>query len=383
MINYGKQNIDKKDINEVIKSLNQDLLTQGNYLKRLEKYSKNFFKVKYSLACNSGTSAIFLALKAIDVKKGDNIIIPAINFVAASNVSKLLGANIFFCDVCSDTFQSNKKTITDCIKKYNLKKIKAIFSMHLGGVSNYYKEIFSVKKKYNCYLIEDACHALGGEYFSKNQPIGSCIFSDITIFSMHPVKTITSGEGGIITTNNRTLAKKIISLRSHGIDNKKNYFYDVKNHSLNFRISEMNCALGYSQFKKIKKYVHKRRKIAVRYSDNLKKYNDLIKIINFDKQNYSACHLIIIKINFTKLNINYDKFYKILKKKKIFSQLHYIPTYKFSIFSKVNQKKIKLENSEIYCKNCISLPIYFDLKFSDVDYVSEVIIKTLKKYLKI
>ena len=382
MLNYGRHHIDQKDLREVIKSLKGNFLTQGTYLQKLEKYSKKYFKVKNVICCNSGTAAIHLALMSIGLKKGDNVIIPAINFVAASNISKIMGANIFFSDIDQDSFQINAKTVVDCIKKNNLKKVKVIFSMHLGGAPIHHNELYLLKKKLKCYLIEDACHALGGRYYENNFPVGSCKYSDITTFSLHPVKSITSGEGGMLTTNNKNLADKVLALRSHGIVKKKNYYYDVRFNSLNYRISDINCALAFSQIKKIKIFIEKRIKIAERYSENLKKYNDFLEIVNFKKKNYSAWHLLIIKINFKKINLSYNSFFQILLKNKIQAQLHYLPTYKFTIFKKKKKKLFFLKNSEFYSKNCLSIPLYYDLKITEVDYVSKVIKNILDKYLK-
>ena len=211
-------------------------------------------------------------------------------------MSKILEANIFIADVDSSTYQLSKLKLLECLKKNKLKKIKAVFTMHLGGSAIHQKEIFDLKKKYNFFLIEDACHALGGKYSNTNKLVGSCKYSDISIFSLHPVKVATAGEGGLICTNNTKIARIIKTLRSHGITKRTKYFYEIKNCSFNFRLSDINCALGLSQFSKIDKFIIKRREIARQYYKNFKSYKNKIRIVNYHDLNYSAWHLLIIEV---------------------------------------------------------------------------------------
>ena len=167
--------------------------------------------------------------------------------------------------------------------------------MHLGGSAIHQKEIFDLKKKYNFFLIEDACHALGGKYSNTNKLVGSCKYSDISIFSLHPVKVATAGEGGLICTNNTKIARIIKTLRSHGITKRTKYFYEIKNCSFNFRLSDINCALGLSQFSKIDKFIIKRREIARQYYKNFKSYKNKIRIV-IPRPKFSAWHLLIIEV---------------------------------------------------------------------------------------
>ena len=376
MFNYGKHFISTKDKKEVLKSLNEELLTTGKYVVDLEKQFSKILGCNFSISCNSGTAGIHLALMAINLKKGDNVLIPSINFVAAASICKLMGANIYFVDVNETSFQSDYDCFKNTIKQNKLKKIKAIFLMHLGGFPAIdIKDILLLKKKFNCTIIEDACHALGANYKSnKKKYVGNCDYSDFSIFSLHPVKSITAGEGGVVCTNSKSYYEKIKTLRSHGITKKNKFRYEIYFNSLNYRLSDINCALALSQLRSLKKFILKRRKNANRYFKNFEEFikNGVVDIINYKFYKYSAWHLLILKINFNKIKISYENLYDQLKKKGILTQLHYIPTYKFNAFKNLpyTQKKLN-KNSEFYFKNCISIPIFYDLSLKDVDYISK------------
>ena len=381
-IPYGRQYIDSRDIKSVSQALKQNLITTGNYVKKFEDKISKFLKAKYVASCNSGTSALHLAFMAIDLKKNDIIIMPAINFIAAYNMAKLMNAKIFLADVDSLTGQMTPETLLNCIKLNKLKKIKAIVTMYLGGYPENVIEFCNIKKKLKCYLIEDACHALGAKYLYNKQyfPIGSCNHSDIATFSLHPVKTITTGEGGLVTTNNKILYNRIISSRSHGIHKDKNFHwkYSINESGFNYRLSDINCALGLSQLKKINKFINYRKKVFSIYQDNLKKINYIINLPSYYQKNKPSFHLFLISVNFKSLKLNKDKLLKFFKKNNILAQYHYIPIYKFKLFN----KKINLnffKGAEAYYKNTISLPIFFNFKFESQKFILERIKSFIKK----
>jgi len=380
-IPYGRQFIDLDDQVAVKKTLQGDFITTGNKVIEFEKNLKIFTKSNFAVTCNSGTSALHLSFLAINLKKDDVVIMPSINFIAAFNMCQNLNAKIYLSDVDPIHGKMTPYLLERCIKKNKIKKIKAIVTMHLGGQPDYINEFFSIKKKYNCYLIEDACHALGARYKVENKifNVGSCKHADLCTFSFHPIKSITTAEGGAITTNKKNLYKKICLLRSHGIErSKKNYHwsYDIKSIGFNYRLSDINCSLGISQLKKINKFIKKRKSIAERYLKHFKKYNKYIKIPQVNKNVYPSWHLFLISINFKKLNSNKDNFLLYLKKNKIFAQYHYIPIYRLSIAKK---KYHKNKNSEIYFKNSVSLPIFYNLKDKEqkkvMNYVTNFITK--------
>jgi len=366
MIPYGRQFVSMTDIRFVSNALRQDLITTGSYVNKFENRIKNIIGSKYVAVCSNGTSALHLALLAINLRKNDIIIIPAINFIASYNMAVTMGAKIYLADVDPDTGQMTPRTLTECIKKNNIKKIKAIITMYLGGNVENILEFYNIKKKFRCYIIEDACHAFGSKYISKKEYkyVGCCEYSDIATFSFHPVKTLTTGEGGAITTNNSLFFERIKLYRSHGIIRKKksHWLYDIDQSGYNYRLSDINCALGYSQLSNMKNFLLKRRKIFSFYNLKLKKYDQFCRVLNSLHINNSSCHLLIIKFNLTKIKTTKEKIINFFLRNKIFLQQHYIPIYKFKIY----KKNLILKYSEEYFKSCISFPIYYNLKYKDL-----------------
>jgi dTDP-4-amino-4,6-dideoxygalactose transaminase len=381
-IPYGRQYIDSQDIKFVSKALKEDLITTGGYVKKFENKISKFLKVKYAVSCSSGTSALHLALMAINLKKDEVIIMPAINFIAVYNMARLMNAKIFLADVDPLTGQMTPETLLECIKNNKLKRIKAIVTMYLGGYPENVIEFYNIKKKYKCFLIEDACHAFGARYKYRNKKfyIGGCKHSDLATFSFHPVKTLTTGEGGIVTTNNKVLANKVLLLRSHGIKRKKNkhWEYNIQNLGFNYRLSDINSALGLSQLSKIKKFINFRRKIYKSYQKFLINNPNII-LPKYNKKNDSAFHLFLISIKSNSKLIK-NKLFNFLIKSKIFAQYHYVPIYRFSCFKeKLNYKKFS--NSEYYYRNSLSIPFFYNLSLKNQNYVLKKI-KIFFEYLK-
>ena len=378
-IPYGKQFIDKTDKNLVLASLSNDLITTGPFVEKFENQLKKYLKSKYSYVCSSGTAAIHLAMMSINLKKDDIILMPAINFIASYNIAKIMQLKVYLVDVDELTGQITSDKVLECIKKNKLKKIKALIVMYHGGYPENSKKYNNIKKKYNFFIVEDACHALGSEYKYKKKSfkVGSCKHSDVSTFSLHPVKTITSGEGGIVTTNNIKIAKNIKLLRSHGIlRNKKKYWeYDVLKHGFNYRLSDINCALGLSQLEKINFFLKKRKTIYKKYKLELQNFNPHLLLPKYSKNIKSSHHLFIINIMFDKIKKNKNHFLKYLNKNNILGQYHYIPIYKFSSYK---EKFFSFPGSEKYFKNSVSIPIYVNLSFKD----QKKIIKTIKDYFK-
>ncbi len=376
IFNYATQSIDKKDIQAVIKTLKSKYLTKGNVTLNFEKKIKDFCKSKYVCATINASASLLMACKSLGISKNDYVWTSNITYIASINCAMHLGAKIKLIDIDTTNnicIHSLKKELVSAKKKNKLPK--AIITVHLSGLPCDLKKIQKLSKIYKFKIIEDASHAFGSSY--NGSKIGSCKFSDLTVFSFHPVKNITTAEGGAVTTNDAQLYKKLLLIRENGhdfsqIDVKKfPTKYDISTLGYNFRINEINSSLGISQIKKSNRFIKLKRKIAKLYFDKL----NLPEITLPDKKilEISALHLFIIKINFKNLKIDKFKLIKILKEKNININCHYIPLSKFSIIKK-NTKTPKLINSEIYFKEAISIPMYPDLNYQKQIYF----IKTLK-----
>ena len=382
-IPYGRQYLDSSDVIEVSKALKRNSISGGSLINKFENKIKLFTQSKFQIVCNSGTSALLMSFMSINLKKNDTVICPSINFTATNNILKFLGTRVFLADVDPITGQMTPETLLECIKKNNIKKVKAVVTMYLGGRPMNAERFFHLKKKFNFILIEDACHALGSEYRYKNSfiKIGSCKHSDICAFSLHPLKTITAGEGGILTTNNKKIYQKAKLFRSHGIIRSKNHYnYDVISSGLNLRLSDINCALATNQLKKIKVFLKKRKNIYRWYSQKLKKYNKFLHIPFQDSNEISCNHLFQINLKIGNLKITRDNIIKILLQKKIYTQIHYIPIYKHSNFLKLN--KTYLKNSEKFYHTTLSLPIFYSMNKENVNYIVSCLGKILEKNKK-
>lgn len=376
MIPYGKQKIDKSDIKEVTKAIKESLLTTGPKVEKFQNEIKKYTNAKYSVVCNSGTSALYLAFLSINLKPGDVVVMPAVNFIASFNICKILKAKIYLADIDPVKGIITPENLNKVIKKNNLKNIKVVITMHMGGKAENVGKFFELKKRFKFKIIEDSCHAFGSKYTYKKKlyNVGCAKHADISTFSFHPIKTITTGEGGAITTNNKNLFHKINLFKSHGIirsKQNKHWEYDIKTVGLNFRLSDINCALGLSQLKKINSFLTIRKNIAKLYEQEFRKLNLNISFPEVNKVQ-NAWHLYIINYDFKNLK-NKDNFFRYLKKNKIIAQYHYIPIYRLSIGNNFR----KLPGSEKYYKNSVSLPIFVGLKKKH----QLLIINKIKNYL--
>ena len=359
MIFYGKQSINQNDINAVVNVLKSDFLTQGPKVSEFENDLASYCGSKYSKVVSNGTTALHLAYLAIGLKHGDIMWTTPNTFVATTNAALYCGAIVDFVDIDVKTYNlstaSLKEKLIQAKKDGNLPKL--VVPVHFAGQSCEMKDIWELSKEYGFKVIEDACHALGGEY--QNKKVGGCEFSDMAIFSFHPVKMITTGEGGAIMTNNETLDSRVALLRSHGIvkDKSKNnddWHYEQQELGFNYRLTDIQAALGISQLKRLDLFVEKRREIAMRYLNELK----YVELPYQHPDTKSSWHLFVIKVKHRK------KVFNELKKRGITTQVHYIPVNKQPYY-----KGTALENSENYYKECLSLPIYVDLTMKEQDTV--------------
>jgi UDP-4-amino-4,6-dideoxy-N-acetyl-beta-L-altrosamine transaminase len=382
MIPYNRQNISSLDIKKVIKTLKSDYITTGLEVPRFEKKITEIVKSKYAVVCNSATSALHLSCIVLGLKKNDTIWTSANGFVADANCALYIGSKVEFVDIEKSNFNLDceylEKRLWTSKKNNTLPKI--LIPIHFGGSPCNMERIHFLSKKFNFKIIEDASHALGG-FYNKN-PIGICKYSDLTVFSLHAVKMITTGEGGVITTNNRTLYEMLLSLRSHGIirENKKlinknmpNWYYEQRFLGFNYRMTDIQASLGISQLKRLNFFIRERRKIADFYNKNLK-----LLPINTpkDKKGFrSTYHLYVITIN-KKLR---NKLYNYLLNKGVKCNFHYIPTYRQPYYRRFKYKRKNYPNMELYYKSGISLPIYVGLKQKDLKYI----VKLIKIFLNL
>ena len=382
-IPYSRHFLDIDDKKAVSESLSSKSISNGDYVKKFETNVVQYCKSNYGFSCNSGTSALLLAFLSINLKKNDIVVIPSINFIAAASMASFLKAKIYFADVSPTTGQMTPENLLECINKNNLKNIKAVVTMYLGGAPNNVEDFFILKKRYKFYLIEDACHAFGADYFIKNKKykVGSAQHSDICCFSFHPLKTITTGEGGFLTTNKNSLAKKINLIKSHGIirDPKKHWKYSIEDLGFNFRLSDINAALGLSQLKKINIFLSKRKEASNLYTKHIRDNYNFITLPQYSKKINSGHHLFVVHIDFKKLKVTKDQLFSFLLKKKIFIQYHYIPQYYFKVLNNNLIKNQKFYGAEKFYNSALSLPIYPYLKNKEIIYILESVKKFISK----
>jgi UDP-4-amino-4,6-dideoxy-N-acetyl-beta-L-altrosamine transaminase len=373
IIPYGRQNINQIDIDNVISVLKSDFLTQGPVVSIFEKELASFAKSKYAVAVNSATSALHIACLSLGLKKGDILWTSPISFVASSNCALYCGADVDFVDIDPKTYNMSVLELEKkLIKAKRLNKLpKIVIPVHLAGQSCDMEAIHALSKKFDFKIIEDASHAIGGKYKGRN--IGNCTYSDITIFSFHPVKIITTGEGGAILTNDELLYGKSQQLRSHGITRNPiemskpidgPWYYEQLDLGFNYRITDLQAALGISQLKRINLFVRKRQKIARLYNKLLNNSKLILPYQN--KETKSSFHLYIIRVP-SESNFVRRELFERLRANGILVNLHYIPIYKHPYYqSRYKIDESNFPQSEKYYEEAISLPIYYDLKEAEI-----------------
>ena len=374
ILNYSRQAIDSFDVKSVSQTLKNDLLTQGNILERFEKALKNYLRAKYCVVTSSGTSALQIAGRLMNFKKGDKVLLSPLTFCAAANVVISYGATPVFLDVEYDTCNISLLELLKYLKK--TKNVKALIATDYGGVPCDWKKIYKICKKKNILIINDNCHSLGSKYYGRKDYAAK--YADIVIQSFHPVKHITTGEGGALITNNKKIFQKAFNLRSHGIirNLKKYWIYDIKQFSFNYRISEINCALGLTQLKKLDKRINFKRKVARNYDRFFKKFN-FIKIPQNNKVLFNSYHLYPLKIEFDKIKSSRYELFKFFLKKNIRLQLHYVPTYRLSVFKKY-KKFGSFNNTEKLYNQIVSIPMFYNMSSKELKKVKKTFLDFFK-----
>ena len=365
MIPYGQQNIDEHDIAEVIEVLKSSFITQGPAINNFEKAITDYTGANHTVAVNSATSALHLACLALDVKEGDLVWTTPISFVASANCALYCGASIDFVDVDSTTFNLCPKQLEQKLIVAGDKLPKVVIVVHMAGQPCDMKAIYKLSQQYNFKVIEDASHAIGASY--DKQKVGNLPYSDITVFSFHPVKIITTGEGGAATTNSEQLAHKLQLLRSHGVTRDINllekndgpWYYEQLELGYNYRMTDIQAALGTSQIKRLDKFIEKRHQIA-KFYDAAFADNEHIKTPHQESISHSSYHLYIIQLK-DHMVPKHQEIFTALRKEGVGVNLHYIPIYLHPYYRKMGFKPGYMPKAEDYYKRSISIPIFYNM----------------------
>jgi UDP-4-amino-4,6-dideoxy-N-acetyl-beta-L-altrosamine transaminase len=364
-IPYGRQSINDRDIFSVVKTLRSDYITQGPKIKQFEEFLAEYCGAKYAVAVSSGTAALHIACLAAGLGKDDTLWTPPNTFVASANCALYCGARPDFVDINFLTYNMDvdklEAKLIEASKTDSIPKI--VIPVHFAGQSCEIEQIYELSKKYNFKIIEDACHALGGSY--KNKKIGSCEFSDMAVFSFHPVKTLTTGEGGMILTNNEELYEKLLLLRTHGITRESKFmegnsdgpwYYQQIDLGMNYRITDIQASLGISQLTHLDEFISRRHELAKRYNEAL---SDLpVTTPYMHPETYSAFHLYVIRLKLNEIKKTRKEVFEFLHKKGIGLNVHYIPVHTQPYYRSLGFSYGQFPESERYYNEVITLPLY-------------------------
>ncbi len=390
IIPYGKHFLDNDDISAVEKVLRHKNLTQGDEVEKFEKAVAKYVGSRYAVAISSWTSGLHLANLAIGIKEGDEVITSPITFVASSNSVIYCGAKPIFSDIDKNTINICPEDLEKTISSNS--NIKAIIPVHYSGLSCDMESISQIARKYGLSIIEDAAHALGAKHHDGSM-VGSCKYSDMTGFSFHPVKSIAAGEGGMITTNNEFIYKKLLRLRSHGINKLDDkfinqaqsttngisnpWYYEMQELGFNYRITDIQCALGRSQLNKLSSFIKRRRELAIRYDDKFSFFKNL-EPIHKKYRDISSHHLYSVRIKFDNIDLTRAELMNQLKDKGIITQVHYVPVTSHPYYHNLGYRSEHYKNANEFYAEALTLPLFFKLKDSEQDYI----VLTLKKLIE-
>ncbi|MEY4861419.1 MAG: hypothetical protein RL059_1118 [Bacteroidota bacterium] len=382
MIPYGRQDISQADILAVVDVLKSDFLTQGPVVPAFEKAISEYCNSNYAFAVNSATSALHIACLALGVSKGDLVWTSPITFVASANCALYCDADIDFVDIDAATYNMSVSSLEEkLIRADKIGRLpKVVIPVHLAGQSCEMDKIHALGQKYGFRIIEDASHAIGGKY--KGNAIGGCQYSDITVFSFHPVKIITTGEGGMCLTNDAQIAVLLNRYRSHGIVRQASemtnvpdgpWYYQQIELGYNYRMTDIQAALGLSQMKRLDEFVSARHVIADCYNELL--HEEWLELPWQHPDSYSGFHLFIIRVKKNKFGITHSQLFEKLRTAGILVNLHYIPVYRHPYYEKIGFKKTEFPQSEAYYSEAISIPMFASMTKNEQQFVVDKIKK--------
>ena len=385
IIPYGKQEITPEDIQAVVETLQSDFLTQGPKIAEFEQAFTRYIGSKYAVAVSNGTAALHLAVMALGIKEDEYVICTPITFAASINCVKYCGGQVLFADIDPETYLMDLNSVKNLIKNNPDKTIRGIIPVDFAGRVPQLDKFRALADKYNLWIIEDACHSPGGSFTDQNgekQLAGNGKFADLSVFSFHPVKHIATGEGGMITTDNEALYKHLLSLRTHGItrdiDSFENsmdfavgnstsgdsfplWYMEMQELGYNYRLTDIQAALGISQLSRADKNLEKRRSIAKYYAESFDSIPQIIHQSGWVEGH--AYHLYVLEVEDRK------GLYDYLRKQSIFAQIHYIPVHLMPYYRKQGFKEGDCKHAEKYYSRCISIPMYPSLTSEDLEYV--------------
>lgn len=368
MIPYGKQSISDEDIREVVNILCSNFITQGPAIDRFETAIAKYCGVKYAVAVSNATAALHIACMALELGTGDILYTSPNTFVASANCGLYCNASVDFVDIDPYTYNISVSELATKLEKAekNGTLPKVVIPVHFSGQSCEMQQIGELSKKYGYFVIEDASHAIGGKYMDK--PVGCCEYSDLSVFSFHPVKIITTGEGGIITTNRKDLYDKLIRLRSHGITREQElmtqpsegpWYYQQIELGFNYRMTDIQAALGWSQMKRLDEYVTRRNQLVENYRQLLQPLP--IRLPTVIQDAYSAFHLYVIRLKTDRIKKSHKEVFTELRNAGVGVNLHYIPVHTQPYYRNLGFKSGDFPVAEKYYSEAISLPMFYDL----------------------
>jgi UDP-4-amino-4,6-dideoxy-N-acetyl-beta-L-altrosamine transaminase len=388
MIPYARQDINQADIDAVVDVLRSDFLTQGPLVPVFEKTVANYYGTKHAVAVNSATSALHISCLALGVGMGDFVWTTPITFVASANCALYCGAGIDFVDIDPQTYNMSVVCLAEKLAQAEKtgKLPKVVIPVHLCGQPCDMAGIHSLGQRYGFKIIEDASHAIGGKY--KNEPIGNCQYSDITVFSFHPVKIITTGEGGMALSNDEELVKRLRLFRSHGITSDATnihpkfsdelWNYQQISLGFNYRMTDIQAALGLSQIQRIDEFVAKRRKLAMNYDEMLADLSILTPWQHPDS--CSSYHLYPIRLRLSKINLTHRQVFEAMHAAGINVNLHYIPVYRQPYYEKMGFIKGYCPEAEQYFSEAISIPMFPSLMAAQQTHIIESLKSALSSF---